>query len=966
MDHEDFVRYIWRNDLKPASAEQAGDTDWAALIAALHQGNLEAVLNSCFARVLLGFEQNEWTRARSDGLPASSFLPHLSRRLDILLQRSAEKLTRHFSICAFLVGYAALHAFLQAAVTGPPLAFSPEKLLLPPDVWSSSPALDELRAELVRSLIVDGVSPYPLIPHIELVCLARLIFNHPALDLNGVEWMRLRTSVVHQRLLVEEAPTLQGLIFKDLEKAFGRHWGSRQDRVRLLLERAQAYIYYGPGAKAREDLEEAARLSGFQFALTGRLGKRTKFQQKETSQLVVLAKSASDAEEEGRGASIGTESSGSQQNASEEQEELKQAPSNLQLNDDTLLESISFSKDGEATRTGSGNDDNLPEALQGLEPSHQPLLRPLDSLILLAYASSVSNTEPSHGLTREETLPYATRVLEGGSSNWQIYTHALLVRSRIEAYSSRTQERGLLQLQALVDQIIVETEANGVHSGSQEPGGSTQTFLPRASRTEAAPATERLRYIHQLGSPARWELEAELAARWVGVGGLKTALEIYERLNMFAEMALCHAGLNIERKARAILRKQLYASDAERDKDEDEDPDNFTKQERSPLPADAPRLFCILGDIEEDPSLYERAWEISNRRYARAQRALGKHFFARRDYARSAEAYSKSLELHRLDHACWFALGNAKLRLGRWDESAEAFRRAVQLDDQDADSWSNLAAALLRRTPVEKARRVPENGRISDLEVEGDGTVDEPEDPSRHRRDALKAFKRAAALRYDDWRIWENVLTVAASVHPPAATDIVVAMKRLIEIRGPSIGEKSVDEDLLDRLVRHVTSLDTPTTSSSDAQPASRAGIQRTTTELVLKDIVPLITTSRRLWQIVARVYIWQGKPGSALEASEKGWRALTSSSGWESGGEEQWDEVVDGTLELVDAYESLGAQDRTEGLAAGQAVPVAKDWRAKARNAVRGILGRGKECWEDTQGWERLKARLEELKGGA
>jgi hypothetical protein len=30
----------------------------------------------------------------------------------------------------------------------------------------------------------------------------------------------------------------------------------------------------------------------------------------------------------------------------------------------------------------------------------------------------------------------------------------------------------------------------------------------------------------------------------------------------------------------------------------------------------------------------------------------------------------------------------------------------------------------------------------------------------------------------------------------------------------------------------------------------------------------------------------------------------------------------------------------------------------------VRSVMGKGKESWEDGEGWERLKDRMEELKG--
>src|SRR5204862_7704432 len=132
------------------------------------------------------------------------------------------------------------------------------------------------------------------------------------------------------------------------------------------------------------------------------------------------------------------------------------------------------------------DSSTLPPSLAALDPSSQAMLQPLDSIILLLLASTITNTDPADGLTREETLPYATRVLEGGSSNWQVYTQALLLRSRIEGYRSRTIERGLLQLQALVDQVIADT-ANGEQATEGQDGESAaNTFLPKAKESESA------------------------------------------------------------------------------------------------------------------------------------------------------------------------------------------------------------------------------------------------------------------------------------------------------------------------------------------------------------------------------------------------------------------------------------------------------------------------------------------------
>ena len=959
-----FVRSTLPDDL----ASVLGD-----LLRNLEHGGFAEILQHPQVKILLGHEDDETTIAVSFA-DFQSWGDYIFRRLGLILgKRNEEHEDRgqvspsyrqhHF----FIVAVASMYAFLQSNVTGPPLPFSTVQVLLPKSISASPAAVSALRRDLILSLGADGEAAYKLTPNIELLCLADSILTCPPVvkNVEAARWAKLRVDFLHQRLLSEIAPSLQSSIYGDLEAmemqilSSESKYSTSDIRVHFLLERAAIHTHHGFDKKARADLDQATSERKFEFALTGLLGKRTKFQEKDTSQLVVLARSVSsmsngipDAVEK-EIATTGIKSN-SPISAPEGVEISK--PRNLDLNDDTLLESISFTENPSSS-TDIKDESSLPPNLTSLDPANQPILEPLDSTILLSLASSITSTSPYHGLTREETLPYATRVLEGGSSNWQVYTQALLVRSRIEGYRSRTMERGLLQLQALVDQVISETSTEDSSGVVRSEGATTTTFLPKATQSETAPVSERLRYISQLCPPSRWELEAELAARWVNLGGLRSALEIYERLEMWAEAALCWAATEREDKAKKIVRRQLYHASSGSDETADLEEEKWEGSPRDLAPADAPRLYCILGDIDHDPAMYEKAWEVSSHRYARAQRSLGRHYFALKDYEKAASAYSLSLKINALNHSSWFALGCAYLELTQFKNAVEAFSRCVQLDDTDAEAWSNLAAASMHLRPVQPS--TSETTPTTSIDEDEHPITKHHPSPQQHRIDALKAFKRAAALKYDSFRIWENLLIVAASTVPPSYADIVVAQKRLCELRGPSVGEKCVDEDILDALVRHIITSDADNAGYDPAKP----GLPRMVVELVDKHVVPLVTASTLLWRTVAKLALYRHRPSSALEAHEKAWRAVVSQPGWEHGTEKQWDGVVDATIDLADAYESFGSMERTEGLGAGAGGLVAEDWRFKVRSAVRGITGRGKDSWEGTDGWERLKTCLAGLK---
>lgn len=921
----------------------------------------------------------------------------LAQRLQHLLEKQpqAASIDHEFLSLATV----AFSCFLQANVSGPPLSYDSADGILPSSLFEGTNATGErLQRRLISGLSVDGEAVYRLIPHVELFCLAKCILNHPSMTQDlPLRLARLRANFWHQRLLTDISSSLQDTIYDDLELIgdsvlSSPPFNSIITPAQFFLERATIHIYHGFDQRARADIEQAARERSFHFALTGRLGKRTKFQEKELSQLVVLAMSVDENDEAARSGK--TTNADTMIAGSSSYRRTEAIPRKLDLNDDTLLESIAFTQPA-ASAPDFQQDDHLHPSLEILDPGNQPLLQPLDAIILLATASSITNTSPTDGLTREETLPYAERVISGGSSNWQVYTQALIVRSRIEGYRSRTIERSVLQLQAVVDQVIAETSP---YKASKEDAASTMTtsttFLPQSKLTESASASERLRYIHQLASSPRWKLEAELADRWVSLGGLRTALEIYERLQMWAEVALCWAANDREDKARKIIRRQLYNSvitistNKLLEDDEDNDVGDY-RIERDPLPADAPRLFCILGDLEKSTAAYERAWEISNQRYARAQRSLGKFYSANKDLDKAGTAYARSLKVNPQNHAIWFALGCIRLQQEDWAGAVDAFGRAVQIEDTDAESWSNLAVALLKLPPHilpgdpdtfgSKLDRTYSN---VELMPEGGsrGSNVPTTDPQKHVREAFVALKRAAALKRESFRIWQNLLSVSIKLSPPPYTEIMIAQERLIELLGNNEGERCVDVEIVEALVAHLVTAypraptDAETTEINDRQPEDggtlqvsaprRVGFERMVIDLVQKRVTPLITSSRRLWLVTAKLSLYLQRPSATLSAYEKAWRVTLNQPGWESGtgeAKDAWREVADSTIDLLDGYESLGERIREAGMGAGELV--AKNWRFKSRSAVRSVLARAKEGWEGDDGYETLGERLQELK---
>jgi tetratricopeptide (TPR) repeat protein len=721
--------------------------------------------------------------------------------------------------------------------------------------------------------------------------------------------------------------------------------------------------------KAKENVHLARDASGFSYALSGALGKRTKFQQTDISQLVVFARSKGDENDtKTPSAALAV----SQQSEDPENKSLsKNAPTALNLDDDTLLESIQFAK------PDSDKVDNsaLPPELAGLLPDEQPQLKPLDQITLLTEATLRDTLSPLDKLNSEEILPYAVRVLNDKPTNWQIYTQALLVRSRIESHRSRTQERSVLQMQVIVDQIIVDTQEDTSSSQDGIPEIKVTAFLPRAKPSESAPISERLKYIYQLNTPTRWELETELAYAWSKVGSFVSALEIFKRLRLWAEVALCYHSVGQEDKARQVVRRQLYYSSKGKEMDKyDFDASEVVKDEwngeiRSPPPPHAPRLWCILGDLDQDPSCWERAWEISNHRYARAQRTLGEYYTRKGDLEKAREAYMNAVMVNRQNNETWSRLGEIDLKVGNWDGAIIAFQQSIMVDDSDAKTYSNLGSALLSKHSemIQLEKVAAQSNQLQD-EIDNDEVTEvsssAPKEPSPKDviRQALKAYKRGASLAHDNWQIWDNVITIAGRMSPPAFPEIMMGMREVLRIRGPNIGESAVDADILRALISEVTSQERAVNHNPEENQGSiyvppRGSLARATIQMVQSEVVPLITKRSELWTLVEKLALYCRDFAEALACAEKAWRMASQGEQWLQE-VEAWKVVVAATDNLVSAYENYGPQEKTDG--GGE---VEKAWKMKARSAVRGIMGKAKDPWEGTDEWDLLKQRLDELK---
>ena len=340
----------------------------------------DAILNtlkSPCSCTLLGLSEEK--RPRCEGVAES---------LKDLIQNSGDFISCSHEIVE--IANASLCAFLQATVTGPPLGWDvkhvvPCETLLP----LSSSSEEEIRLQLIASLSIDGEAVYQRLPCVELFLYAKILLSCIGLHQDvGLLRARLRVNAWHQRLLNQPSPSLETKIYEDLRAVENTissiTSGGNSHYAEFLLEEAAVHLLHGYDAKAITILKKAAKENDFEFVLTGRLGKRTKFQQKDISQLVVLARSAKGREKQNEKIYSDDES---KLLLSSLKDSLQ--PNALRLEDDTLLDSIAFTRSDDI-KTDTQVSDSLPPSLAELDPGNQPLLDPLDAIILLNTASSIT------------------------------------------------------------------------------------------------------------------------------------------------------------------------------------------------------------------------------------------------------------------------------------------------------------------------------------------------------------------------------------------------------------------------------------------------------------------------------------------------------------------------------------------------------------------------------------------------
>ncbi|SCZ88845.1 BZ3500_MvSof-1268-A1-R1_Chr2-1g04673 [Microbotryum saponariae] len=897
----------------------------------------------------------------------------------------------NFELNLLSVGVAALHAFVQINWTGPTLELDPRDLFDSKD-GASTFAPEQINDTAIEELAYSGEPAYHLTKHAILLVLALQIFgllrspydtadseeNLPSTSstlvstiptslrwsLESVKIWRLRAGLVWLKILDEPVPLPLSIASEASTLRLALPHDS-PDRASLSLSLSLLSTLLSrssPHSTAQKEASalavQAAQEIGLEWELTGRMGKRTKWQVDEKTQLVVLARDRT-----------------SQQAKDEEtskQVETAAAPTPVPeafaLNDDTLLERTAFTQDSSAPKPV----DEDPDSLSSMDPTSQPDISPFSQSVLLALSlatlpapTSLMNLS-ADVLSTSQVSSFVSRVVLQ-PQNWSVHSMALLLRCRAEAGRSRTVERGVLQMQALVDQL---------KDGSPRDISAISSAV---KSEDMAPARDRLAHFHALNLPPWWEMERELATRYGSLGITKSALEIFTRLEMWEEVARCWTSLERADRGIAIIRELLEGKKVETELVMEARKTDGASRILRGGPRREAKMWCILGELEKDSQHFEKAWIVSGKTSSLAQRSLGATYWAANDYEKARDALRLALAINPLFPRSWFVLGCAEMRLLNWAGAQEAFGRCVALEDDDAESWSNLASCHLRRGETEgdddseetwDALDDDDDDQISTttpMTAPTASTAKQTESeevvklPFSRKRAAFHCLKQAIKHSYDSWRMWYNYMIVAVDVGE--LSEACRALTRITEMRIAKDGEGAIDLEVLERLVDAVTRQlddepDQAQSSTPYVNPNSGKGLLPRVERLIDTTILPHCSSSARVFLARARLYLFQSDYAGALDCHLKAYRAVVGSDESITHDKKAFLAATTRVEEVVTMLENLGPKSKADGEL------VAKDWKFQARSIVRTFMGRTRDSFGDEKAFEKVKDLLQDLKG--
>ncbi|KAK0158206.1 hypothetical protein PV328_009240 [Microctonus aethiopoides] len=446
------------------------------------------------------------------------------------------------------------------------------------------------------------------------------------------------------------------------------------------------------------------------------------------------------------------------------------------------------------------NDDVRLEHIEFIENMQQPKLNLLDEIIILAKCHHLQVGQPKDNLATEEIIPYLDTIIES-TKNWPLKMEALRQRSALEIKDKRSIERALSQSESLIGQY-----------NQSVPSECYRMYTLFAS-----------------GMKPIWAFKQNLADAMLSLGMIKGALDLYLQLQLWEEVIVCYTILELRHKAAEIIRQEIS---------------------KKPTV----KLWCLLGDSEQNTNHYETAWKLSGEKSSRVQRHWGLYYFSKQLYAESIPHLKLSVELNNIQENVWIRLGFACLQVEDWNSAAKSYRHYCDLEQSSFEAWNNLAKAYIKLG--DKLR-------------------------------AYHALHDAIKCNYEKWEVWDNLMIVCIDLG--YFSEVIRCYHRILELKG-----KHVDIQVLEILTKVINDK----VSNSESESARK--LLHQALELFGR-LTALIQTNPHVWRLYAELTILNETDLDYQKAAQYLQRSYRASSA-----DTKWFQKIESTKNMLQLCESL------------------------------------------------------------
>ncbi len=547
------------------------------------------------------------------------------------------------------VGAVLLLLFIQANWLGPAPGPPADALL----------ASDAARTQCMHALAIDGEASIGVVS-LPWLLVAALHYTERGASSSGAgRWWHVRALFAHQRILQNSSESLQESLCQavtdlagDMAAAFG---------PQLLVEGSLICQQYGKEAPSTDLLARASASAGFSHALTGLLGRRTRFQTFDVAQLVVETASPGEgAAACGNGAAC-HDANGNGAAC----HDAPIMPRHVELEHEYIMDKAVIPDEAHQQRTST-----------------------IGRAILLATCGHILAFHAADEAILERTMALVAKIVDS-PSQWCIYSGALFVRCTIEGKKRRLVERAALQYEALYNQSV--------------EGGSP-----------ASPSFDvRVGYFFATPYPARWDLDRLAGRLFVGIGAFRTAAGLFERAQLWDEHILCLIQLGEIATAERLLEGAIQKSPTNGNLlcilgDMRGDAALYREAWRVSKGrcARAMRSLAIAlvkeGDFVGAREALEKALAL-NGLYEKMWFLLGCVHMHLEEWPRALAAFTRTVALDSENGEAWNNLAAVHLRLDQRDEALGALREAAKRQHDSWKIWQNIFQVALSAGNVAEA-----------------------------------------------------------------------------------------------------------------------------------------------------------------------------------------------------------------------------------------------------------------------